>query len=175
MSVHFDQKRKRWIFDFSRRIDGRRYRSTKILPSGWSKSQAEAYDRQRSGRYYAQATGLEQQRLPLAGAVKLYLDHRIPQLRNGKKAAQDLAHLITEIERETLDGAAALATRYELANRRKLKPGTIRNRLAYLRAAITYAYRVHGYGDRNYSERMMLPAANNDRQVYAKLPELNDL
>jgi integrase len=175
MSVHFDKKRRRWMFDFSRRIDGIRYRSTKLLPQGWSRNQAETYARTKSASYYAQATGIEKPRLALAGAVKLYLDHRCPELRNGKKAAQDLAHLVDEIEREWLDGVADLATRYTIAHRGKLAPGTIRNRLAYLKAAVRYAYRAHGYGDRNYAERMVLPAANNERQVYAKLPELSKL
>lgn len=173
MSVHFDPKRKRWLFDFSRRIDGRRYRSTKLLPAGWSRTQAEAYDRSQSARYYAQAAGLESPILPLAGAVKLYLDHRCPELKNGKKAAQDLAQLYAEIESAQLNDVADIANRYELAHRGKLAPGTIRNRLAYLKAAVRYAYRAHGYGDRNYSERMLLPSANNERQVYARLPDLN--
>jgi integrase len=175
MSVYFDQKRKRWRFDFSRRIDGSRYRSTKLFPAGWSKNQAESYALAKSARYYAQATGIEKPRLSLAGAVKLYLDHRCPELRNGKKTAQDLAHLVDEIENEWLDGVAELATRYTIAQRGTLAPATIRNRLAYLKAAVRYAYRVHGYGDRNYAERMVLPQVNNERDRYETLPVLNKL
>jgi len=174
MSVYFDKNKKRWRFDFSRRLAGQRYRASKLLPAGWSRNQAEAYDRAQCASLYAQATGVEKPRLPLAGAVKLYLDHRIPQLKNGKKAAQDLAHLFHEIEASWLNEVAELATRYELTHP-ELAPGTIRNRLSYLKAAVRYAYRKHAYGDRDYTDRMMLPTANNERQRYEKLPALNKL
>lgn len=175
MPVYFDKAKKRWRFIFRRRIDGKRYQLTKLLPQGWSRHQAEAHDRSECARLYAEATGLSTPRLPLAGAVQLYLDHRIPELRNGTKAAQDLAHLVEEIEATDLVDVAALATRYEQQHRNQLAPATIRNRLAYLRAAVRYAYRKHQYGDRDYSDRMILPAPNNQRQVYAQLPELNRL
>ena len=174
MSVYFDKNKKRWRFDFSRRLAGQRYRASKLLPAGWSRNQAEAYDRAQCASLYAQATGIEKPRLPLAGAVKLYLDHRIPQLKNGKKAAQDLAHLFHEIEAAWLNEVAELATRYELAHP-ELAPGTIRNRLSYLKAAVRYAYRKHAYGDRDYTDRMMLPDPNNQRQRYERLPALNKL
>ncbi len=175
MPVHFDKAKGRWRFMFRRRVDGNRLQLTKLLPAGWGRAQAEAYDRREGARLYAQATGVEKARLPLAGAVQLYIDHRCPELRNGRKAIQDLAHLYEDIEAAWLDQVSDVATRYETDHRGKLSPATIRNRLSYLKAAVRYAYRKHGYGDRDHSDRMMLPAPNNERQVYAKLPALNRL
>ncbi len=175
MPVYFDKAKGRWRFIFRRRVDNRRYQLTKLLPKGWSRAQAEAYDRSEGSRLFSEATGITKARLPLAGAVKLYLDHRIPELKNGKKAAQDLAHLVDEIEGGYLDQIPEIATRYDLENRGRLSPGTIRNRLAYLKAAARYAYRKHGYGDRDYTDRMMIPQANNERQSYARMSDLNRL
>ncbi len=175
MPVYWSKTEARWRFEFDRYIEGRRYRLTKLLPKGWSRSQADGYERQESARLYAQASGLEQERLPLAGAVKLYLEHRIPQLRNGKKAAQDLAQLYAEIETHYLDEVSELANRYKVEHAAKLAPATVRNRLSYLKAAVRYAYREHNYGDRDFTDRMSLPAPNNERQVYARMAELNRL
>lgn len=119
----------RWRWTFNRVIQGVRHRSTKLLPAGWSRAQAEAYDRQESSRIYAERSGLQQPRLPLAGAVALYLEHRLPNLKNGHKAAQDLAHLVNEIETTMLEDVAKMANKYEIDNKH-LAPATIRNRLA---------------------------------------------
>lgn len=160
---------------FRRRVDGKSYQLTKLLPEGWSRAQAEAFDRQECSRLYSEATGLTQPVLSLAGAVKLYLDHRVPELKNGKKCAQDLAHLVDEIEAADLKDVGALASAYATRLRGTLAPATIRNRLAYLKAAVRYAYRSHQYGDRDYSDRMVMPVPNNQRQFYARMPELNKL
>lgn len=175
MPIYFDKARARWRYEFDRIIGGRRRRTTKLLPKGWSRAQAEAYDRTQGTRLYAIASGVEQPHLSLAGAVKLYLDHRCPQLANGKKAAQDLAQLIGHIKDASLDQVADIATAYEIEQRDKFAPATIRNRLAYLKAAVRYAYKKHHYGDRDHTDRMSLPAPDNERQIYAKLPQLKAL
>lgn len=173
MSVYWDSEKKRWRYAFVRRVNGQRYRSSKLLPKGWSKHQAEKYDRDESARLYAVATGVEKPRLMLAPAVALYLEHRCPKLTNGKKAAQDLAHLKDEIEVAYLDEVADLSTRYIEAHP-ELSDGTLHNRLAYLRAAVNYARKRHGYGRGlpHYGGDMTIPTPDNERQVYAKLPEL---
>jgi integrase len=177
MSIYFHKAKKRWRYSFNRIIDGVRYRSTKLLPAGWSQRQAEAYDRQKGGRLYAQAAGLESDRLTLAGAVQLYLDHRCPELANGKKAAQDLAQLYSYIEGAWLDQVDDVATAYQAEHSKSLAPATIRNRLAYLRAAVRYARRKHKYGrsQPDHAAGMSMPEVNNSRQVYAKMPELAKL
>lgn len=173
MPVHFDTAKKRWRFRYRRRIDGKRYQLTKLLPAGWSRAQAEAYDRKECGRLFAENAGVTTPRLPLAGAVQLYLDHRCPELKNGRKAAQDLAHLLPKIEAAYVDQLAEVASEYIKENR-KLSAGTLHNRLAYLRSAVNYARKAHGYGKGlpDYTIDMNVPVPSNERQVYAVLPEL---
>lgn len=176
MSVHFDKDKKRWRFRFRRRINGERFQLTKLLPAGWSQRQAEAYDRTESAHLYATATGIEKGRLPLAGAVTLYLDHRCPSLKNGKKVAQDLAHLYDLIEPAYLDQVADIGDEY-IKLHPELAPATLHNRLAYLRAAVRYARKHHKYGRDlpDYAADLHVPVPNNERQVYARLPELSRL
>lgn len=172
MPVYPDKAKGRWRFEYDRRFDGARYRSTKLLPKGWSRRQADAYDTRESARLHAQATGVEKDRLTLAGAVQLYLDHHCPDLKDGKKVAQDLATLCDYLESAWLDQVASIAAKYHTDHRGKLSTGTISKRLSLLKAAVRYAYRRHGYGEKDYTDRMVVPAPNNERQVYAKLPEL---
>lgn len=176
MPVHFDTDKKRWRFRYRRRVDGKRYQLTKLLPQGWSRAQAEAYDRKECGRLFAENAGLTTPRLPLAGAVQLYLDHRCPELKNGKKAAQDLAHLLPKIETAYLDQVGDVCAEYVKENR-KLSAGTLHNRLAYLRAAVNYARTEHKYGKGlpDYTIDMSVPTPDNERQTYARLRELRRL
>lgn len=175
MPVYFARAKQRWRWEFDRVIAGRRHRFTKLLPAGWSRSRAEAYDREESSRLYAIATGIEQPRLDLAGAVALYLDHRVSKLRDGKNIARELAHLYDEIRQTPLEGVGDMARTYATEHASDLAAGTIRNRLSYLRAAVRYAYRVHGYGDRNYADRITMPRVANERQVYLRHPDVRRL
>lgn len=167
MSIAWDKRHKRWRFYFDRTIDAQRARSSKLLPAGWSHAQARAYDKAEEARLYALASGIERidERPPIARAVQLYLDHRLPELRNAKKCAQDLAQLVPWIEGRTLQELPEVAREYR-ADNPKLAAATVRNRLAYLKAAVRYAYRKHGLGDRDYTERMELPSVRNERQIY---------
>jgi len=175
MPVYFAKDKKRWRWEFDRIVSGRRHRLTKLLPAGWSRTQAEAFDRSESSRLHAIATGIEQPTLTLAHAVKLYLDHRIPHLKDGKGIAGKLAAIYDEIERTPLQEVGDMTRRYAAENAGKSAPGTIHNRISYLRAAVRYAYRVHGYGDRNWADRITLPPLSNARQVYLRHPEVKRL
>lgn len=175
MPVYRDKTKHRFRFTFNRIIAGRRYRATKLLPAGWSQAQADAYDRTEGARLYAQASGLEEPSLAIAGAVALYLDHRVPNLKWKKQAAQKLALLVPYIGESPLADVGKVAAAYTKAERGRLEPATIKGRLAYLRAAVHYAYKHHGYGDRDYSDRVALPSVSNERQVYKRIPELKRL
>lgn len=113
--------------------------------------------------------------MSLAGAVQLYVDKKLPTLRAEKKAAQHLDQLVPFLEGVALDEVAAAAERYTLERAAELAPATIRQRLAYLKAAVRYAYRKHGYGDRDYTDRLLLPTVHNERQVYLRVPEVRRL
>ena len=175
MPVYFDRAKARWRFSFNRVVAGRRHRSTKLLAPGWSRLQAEAYDRKESSRLYAEATGLRKPQLILAAAVQLYTDHKLPTLRASVKAAQHLAQLEPYIAGAALEDVAEVAARYAAEKKDELAPATIRQRLAYLKAAVRYAYRKHGYGDRDYTDRLLMPTVHNERQIYQRVPEVEKL
>lgn len=175
MSIAWDKRNNCWRFYFDRTIAGQRARSSKLLPKAWSLAQARAYDKAEEGRLYAVASGVAvDDRPPISKAVQLYLDHRLPELRNGKKAAHDLAQIVPWIESRALPDLPNVAREYRTDNP-DLAPATVRNRLAYLKAAVRYAYRRHGLGDRDYSDRMEMPTVRNERHEYLEVHEFKAL
>lgn len=174
MSVYFDRAKQRWRFSFNRIVQGRRRRFTKLLPAGWDRGRAEAYDREQGARLYALSTGVEKPALSLAGAVQLYIDHRLPQLRDRHNIGRELALMVDDIERHPLPEVGTMARRYA-QDHADLAPATIKNRLSYLRAAVRYAYRRHAYGDRNWAELITMPAVRNERQVFLRHADVRKL
>lgn len=166
MSVTWVKDKKRWRFDFSRIINGERHRASRLLPKGWSRAQADAYDRKETARLYAVACGIEHDRPLIEEAVKLYLDYKIPQQKDGKKAAQTLALLYVYYRGKFLDQLAEVSREYQKDNIKKLAPATIRNRLAYLMSACRYAFKEHDLGEHDPGERVSLPKPNNAREFY---------
>lgn len=162
MPVYFDDDKKRWRYSFNRVIEGSRRRFTKLLPKGWSQAKAEKYDRTKTDRLYALATGVEQHEPAIGDAVALYLEHRIPNLRDGKSIAQELAHLIDYIDGKPMSQLADVSRAYA---KNDLAPATIRNRLAYLRAACRYAWRKHKLTPHDPTGQMEFPTVNNARDV----------
>jgi integrase len=51
-------------------------------------------------------------------------------------------------------------------------PATVRNRLAYLRAACRWAWKHHSMGEHDPAERMVLPKVKNARHVYLSRAEM---
>ena len=172
MSISWDKRNKRWRFYFDRTVAGsKRTRSSRLLPKAWGVAQARAYSEREEGRLYALASGVAPADVPLISrAVELYVTHRLPELRNGYKAGQDLAQLVPHIEGRALPDLPDIARQYRAENP-DLAPATVRNRLAYLKAAVRYAYKRHGLGDRDYSERMEMPSVQNERQEYVEVAD----
>jgi integrase len=175
MPVYHDTAKKRWRFTFNRVIHGERHRASRLLPADWNRSRAEAYDRKETGRLYAVATGIEQPARLIDDAVKLYLEHRLPQHRAGHKAALHLAALLPWYEGRGLQDLPDVARKYAADRTGELAPGTIRNRLAYLKAACRYAWKHHHLVDVDPTSRMHVPPAHNERQVYLRLAEFDRL
>lgn len=168
MPVYFDKDKDRWRFTFNRIIGGQRIRATKLLPAGWSRAQAEKHDRKETSRLYAVATGVEQPEPMIGQAVGLYLKYRVPKLRDGRGIAQELAHLIDHIDGKPMSALADVSREYGAEEAANLEPATIRNRLAYLRAACRYAWRKHKLTPHDPTGQMEFPAVDNIRDV--KLP-----
>jgi len=48
MPIYRDKRTGRWRYEWDHYVDGRRLRKRRLLPTGWSRQQAEAFDRKES-------------------------------------------------------------------------------------------------------------------------------
>lgn len=174
MPIYFDQQHRRYRFTFNRVVNGQRRRASRLLPAGWSREQADRFDVQETARLYAIATGVSERQPLISEAVRLYLEHRVPSLRFSRGTALALHRLMPHYQGRTLPELPDVAREYQAAHP-ELQAATVRNQLAYLRAACRYAWKHHGTGDQDYSRRMTLPAVRNARHVYLRPDELQRL
>jgi hypothetical protein len=117
------------------------------LPSGFTRKQADSYDEAQTARTYAVATGAEKPEPLIDQAVALYKENRTRHQRAGKKADQHLDALSEYYEGRPLSHLPAISQEFIRDQRGALKPDTIRNRLAYLKAACRYAWKHHELGE----------------------------
>lgn len=177
MPIYRDKDRGCFVFEFSRYIDGQRVRATKRLPRTWNQGQADAFDRKESAKLYAVATGTGGAHHLIENAVALYVIHRIPKLKHGKNVANELSEIQDFYIGRPLtalgDVSKAIQLRPIGRNGQTLAPATVKNRIAYLRAAVNYAWKHHGYGgDAKPTERMTVPEVHNTSQVFVSREEL---
>lgn len=154
----------RWYYQFDRIVNGRRTRANRLLPEGTTRAQALAFDRRETARLFDLATGGERDEPLIADAVLEYLTQHAHTLRNHAGIVGNLALLEPFYAGRRLSELPAVAREY--AEKADLSPGTIRNRLAYLRAACRWAWKHLGMGKHDPAERMILPKVNNARHVY---------
>lgn len=171
MSIHWDTHNKRWRYQFDRVIEGRRQRASRLLPRGWTQAQADAFDRKESGRLYAIGTGIERLDPLIDTAVLHYLRDKT-HLKSFEGARENLAQIAWAYEGKpfsALPDVARLvsATRQGVREGVTLKPATIRNRLALLKAACRWGWKKHGMCEADPTSRMQLPEVRNERHVYA--------
>lgn len=174
MSVSYDKDKKAYRFQFKRIIDGKRYRSSKLLPAAWTQAQADAFDRQESARLYAQTTGVTKPKPLIDEAIQLYLDFHITNKKSKKTAMESLACLIPYVKGRCLDELGNISKKFTREHSH-VKDATVRHRLAYLKAAVKYAYKHHDLGDRDYTEKMLIPSANDERHIYLKQEDVSRL
>lgn len=155
-----------YYFQFDRYIPGAgRTRANKVLPKEWTKAQAQAYDRNESARLYALATGVTKPEPLIEDAVLLYLQQHAPTLKNFKDLQSAFALFHSEYAGKPMRSLPDVARQY-IANNSTLSTATIRNRLAYLRAACRWAWKTHNMGEHDPAERMVLPKAGKPRLIY---------
>lgn len=165
MSIYRDKATGQWRFDFDRRIKGDRVRRRKLLPKGWSRAQADAYDLQESRALYALETGVATARHHISEAVALYERERVPKLKAGQNAKREIEQMRTWWENYSIDELPLVCANYVRDQGAFLKPATIKNRIAYLRAACRWAWKRHGLGDQDPGARVVSPEVKNARQV----------
>jgi integrase len=173
MPISFDKRNKRWRYYFDRVIDGKRSRASKLLPKGWSKSEADAYDRSETGQTYAVATGVVRIQRTIDDAVKVYLEDK-PHLKNLHNLKIQLLACIDWYEGRPIAALPEVAKAYQRDNP-SLAPATIRNRLAYLRAACRHAWKHHDYCDQDPAGKLVMPTVNNERHVYLSRREMVEI
>jgi integrase len=162
MPIRWDTRNKRWRYEFDRVVDGRRHRLSRLLPSGWSQAQADAYDIKETGRLWAVASGLERRDPMIDEAVVLYLRDKTA-LKSYRSAAEHLAAIAWAYTGKPLSELPAVADR---VCQEPVSAATNRNRLALLKAACRWAWKRHGLTDADPTARMRLPAVRNERHVY---------
>lgn len=170
MSIRWDTRNKRWRFEFDRVVAGRRSRLSRLLPRGWTKAEAETYDRKEGGRLDRLAAGLSTRDPLIEEAVAHYLrDKR--HLKSYTSAAQHLLEIAWAYRGRPLSDLPQVAARInrDRAGAREgvtLSPATVRNRLALLKAACRWAWKKHGLGEGDPAARMVLPVVRNERHLY---------
>lgn len=174
MSVFFDKRNRRWRFQIRRSVAGKTIRTSQLLPAAWGRAEAEAFDRAETARLYGLAAGTLTESPSIERAVELYLDHH-RDAANNAKCTSELAAFLDFYEGKTFADLPDIAAAYIKSSRDTYAPGTIRNRLAYLRAAVRWAWKHHGMGDVDPGSRMVMPAVKNARQVYLTPAEVNNL
>lgn len=135
MSIYRDKKSGQWRFDFDRRIDSQRLRRRQLLPAGWSRAQADAFDRKESAALYAIASGIARPRWTIDEAVERYLKEHAPALKQTKNLRREIDATVDWYTGRALEDLPAVCTEYADDQRGALAPATIKNRISYLRAA----------------------------------------
>lgn len=165
MSIYRHKPSGRWMWDFDHYIAGRRIRRRQLLPAGWSRARADAFDRQEGAALYAVAAGLERPRWLIAEAVGRWNRERACALKHGANVTRELACLADWYAGRALDELPAVCREYATDQTGALAPATIRNRIAYLRAACRWAWKVHGLGDADPGARVTVPPVRNAREA----------
>ena len=164
MPIRWDTRNKRWRFEFDRVVAGRRHRASRLLPRGWTQAQADAFDRKEAGRLYAVAAGIVEPDPLVDQAVVLYArDKR--NLKSYRATMEHLNAIAWAYAGRPMSELPAIAGKI-VAERGDLSPGTIRNRLACLKAACRWAWKKHGLVPHDPTARMQLPSPRNERHVY---------
>lgn len=164
MPVTFDKSKKRWRFKFERIINGQRFRIGKVLPAGFTREQAERYDKEETARLYASATG-ERQHL-IDDAVLLYLKEHVPQLKRGDEVIRQLAISFKHYSGKTVAEFVQVAAEIRALD---LAPGTKVKKIAYIRSALNYAHRFHQFPN---PPDVPTIRVNNERHSYLSRREM---
>ena len=166
MSIYKDKKSGCWRFDFDRRVNGQRVRDRKLLPKGWTRAQADAFDRQESATLYAIARGTERRQRTVDEAVTVYVNERVPELKAGENCQRELETLHPWYTGRPIEALPEICAEYARDQQGALQPATIKNRLSYLRAACRFAWKRHNMCQHDPGARVEMPTVKNERQVY---------
>lgn len=166
MPIYKDKDSGQWCFEFSRRIDGRRLRKRRLLPAGWTRTQADAYDRKESSALYALASGIAKPRHTIDQAVSRYVKERLPMLKSRINTEHEIEWMREWFTDRAIEDLPEVCAEYAEDQEGALKPATIKNRISYLRSACRFAWKRHKLCEHDPGARVVVPTVNNERQVY---------
>jgi site-specific recombinase XerD len=175
MPITRDKGTGQWQYEFSRRIAGQRLRRRQLLPAGWTRAQADAYDTKESAAMFALATGVAKPRHLIGTAVARYTTERCRELKHGANAAREIECMRDWFEGRQIDQLPAVCAEYAADQLGALAPATIKNRISYLRAACRWAWKRHGMGDADPGARVVAPTVRNARDVTVTRRQMIDL
>jgi integrase len=176
------RKRYRWFF--KRVIEGNQVRKTKVLPPGLTARQADELGRKWDEEQYALASGIKKPVITIGDCVTLHSTDKHSEWKDARKRLQILEKWKPEYwDQDAMDlhGWSTGFVKYLRSKRDHLgKPkepltdGSIRNILAYIRAAIKYAYKINKI-DADPTARMLMPAVSNERHHYPQRREMLEI
>lgn len=166
MSIYRDRKTGCWRFDFDRRINGERIRRRQLLPAGWTRAQADAFDRKEGAALYALATGITKPRHTIDEAVRRYLKERAAVLKSGENVTREIGWMADWYAGRAIEELPAVCAEYAQDQLGALAPATIKNRISYLRAACRWGWKRHGMAEHDPGARVSVPTVRNSRTVY---------
>lgn len=179
MSIYRDKERGCYIFEFDRKIEGKRVRARKLLPKTWTRTQADAYDRQESARLYAVATRVERHEYGIEDAVAIYLKERVPKLKSKENIIGELAQMFWAYQGRPLTELPEVCKEYAAKGRKEdggpLSAATIRNRIRYLTSACRYAWKHHGMSEHDPAARVIVPTVRNERRFFIDRRQMLEL
>lgn len=172
MSIYRDKRTGRWRFEFDHWVGGRRLRKRRLLPAGFTRAQAEAYDRKEGAALWSIANGTAKPRRTVDEAVARYLTERAPQLKHGANVERELEATKDWWTGRAIDELPAICAEYAADQDGALQPATVKNRIAYLRAACRWAWKRHGWGDQDPGARVVAPTVRNARTAAPSRAEM---
>jgi site-specific recombinase XerD len=175
MSIYRDRSSGRWRFDFDVRVHGQRIRRRQLLPAGWTRAEADAFDRKESNALSALAHGIAKPRHTVGQAVACYLKERAPTLKAGDGAAREIECMRDWWEGRAVEELPTICAEYAADQHGALAPATVKNRISYLRAACRWAWKRHGMGDSDPGARVVAPTVRNARDVTVSRLEMVSL
>ncbi|MBF8177846.1 tyrosine-type recombinase/integrase [Herminiimonas contaminans] len=174
--------RKRYRWTFNRIIEGSgRIRQTKLLPAGTTAAEADALGRKWESEIYAIATGTRKAVVTIGECVRKHVADVNAEWKDREKRVRILEKWRSEYDDQdatdlhewskSFVGYLRANKARSGLNKRPLTDGSIRNILAYIRAAIKYAYKV-GLIEEDHTGRMTIPPVSNERTHYPQRKEM---
>ncbi|WP_250512650.1 site-specific integrase [Caballeronia sp. INDeC2] len=173
--------RKRYRWTFNRIIKGERIRQTKLLPHGVSSAEADGLARRWEAEIYAIANGERRATVTIGDCVRKHVADKKDGWKDAVKRIRILQKWSAEYaDQDALDlhdwsirfvGYMRAAKDHRGMPKRPLTDASIRNTLAYLRAAIKYAHKV-GMLSEDQTARIAMPSVSNERHHYPQRREM---